>query len=88
MRKIITLTLLGASLFSYAGTNLSDAIDANEVPAENEERVDETINRPDVLDQNFTPSTLEEREKQEEWREDYEGDQFDTKKRQNQEDIQ
>jgi len=83
MKKLLALTLLTTASLTFAGTNLSDSIDANEVPAEIEEREEETINRPDALDQNTTPSVIEEREREEEWRESYGEPQYDTKTRQN-----
>ena len=81
--KTLLVSLLTLSFSAFGNTNLSDSIDQNEVPAENEERQEETINRPDVLDKNKTPSVLEEREQKEEWRDDYSQEQYDTKKRQN-----
>lgn len=62
-----------------AATNLSDTIDKNEVPAEQEQRAEETINQPDAMDDNKTPNIIEEREQQEEWREDYSKEQKDEK---------
>lgn len=83
MKKLLAFTLLLSSSITHATTNLSDSIDANEIPAEVEEREEETINRPDALDQNAMPSVLEEREREEEWRENYDDSQYDTKTRQN-----
>ncbi|MFP5385582.1 MAG: hypothetical protein ACLGHN_05845 [Bacteriovoracia bacterium] len=74
---LIPLTILTLSSFSYAQTNLSDAIDENEVEAEKERRANEVINQPDSMDENTTPSTLEERQREEEWREDYDENQED-----------
>lgn len=71
-RFLISLTILTLTSFSWSQTNLSDAIDENEVEAEKERRANEVINQPDSMDENATPETLEERQREEEWREDYE----------------
>lgn len=83
MKRILTIAMLLTSSLALSVTNLSDAIDANEVPAEIEEREEEVINKPDAIDKNTVPSHLEERQKEEEWREDYDSPQYDTIKRQN-----
>lgn len=80
---VIGFILMLSSSFALAGTNLSDAIDKNEVPAGVEEREEEVINHPDAVDRNKMPSVLEERENEEEWREGYDEEQADTVKRQN-----
>lgn len=80
---IIGLLLIGSTSVAFAGTNLSDTIDANEVPASVENREEEVINHPDAVDRNNVPSTLEDRQNEEEWREGYDQEQKDTEKRQN-----
>jgi hypothetical protein len=70
-----------------ASTNLTDAIDANEVPAENELRKGGELNKAEPIDKNKTPEMLEERQKEEEWRESYDEDQADTQDRQNEDEI-
>lgn len=66
-----------------ANTNLSDAVDANEIPAEQEQRQDEIINSPDVIDENKEPAILEDRKKKEKWRSDYSEEQEDMKQQNN-----
>lgn len=76
-----SVLLLGAFVVlssAWGGRNLPDYHDANEVPAELEERENEEVNLSDPVDENTTPDVLEPREKEEEWRDDYEEDQFDA----------
>lgn len=71
MKKIIVLTASLFSVTTFAYTNLTDAIDANEVPAKQEQRENELINQPDIIDKNNIPSAMEERKRKEEWRRNY-----------------
>lgn len=78
---VALLTVIGFdSHISQAGTNLSDAIDKNKIPAEQEQREEEVVNLPDPLDKNATPATLESRKKDEVWRDDYQKLQNDMPK--------
>jgi hypothetical protein len=72
MKKLLVPIMFLLTIpFGLAQNNLSDAIDKNAVPAEGELREEEGINTPNRIDQNDTPAILEEREKEEEWRESY-----------------
>lgn len=73
----LILSLITAPVFA---ANLSDAVDANKVPAAVEERENEEVNLPDAVDTNKIPTAFEEREKEEEWREDYDEVQEDMRK--------
>lgn len=47
--------------------NLGDKLDANNIEASDELRVNEIPNKPDIIDQNKTPAHLEERQREEEF---------------------
>lgn len=64
--KLFFSSLLALHALSiYAADNLPDWKDENIVPAEQEERVYEDINRSDVLDRNLVPAEEEERQERE-----------------------
>lgn len=80
MKTLFFFTTLLLATSVTATTNLSDAIDANEVPASEEQRQEETFNKPEALDANSQPEALEDRQQKEEWREDYDELQDDMRK--------
>lgn len=69
LRKLLTFSMIFGSLSVYANqVNMSDNLDQNQVPAEQEERkkVEEPKNLPDRMDRNTVPAPFEERQKEEE----------------------
>lgn len=78
--SVISILFIGLVTQAFSATNLSDAIDANEVEAERELREKELINQPDVMDKNPTPQAMEERLNKEKWRKDYKEIQGDMKR--------
>ncbi len=64
--KIILTLAAGFILMSCSDNNLRDGVDANIVPAAQEQRENEFINSPDFIDENAVPASEEEREQEEE----------------------
>lgn len=69
LTKLLTLSMMLGSISVYANqVNMSDNLDKNVVPSEQEERkkVEEPRNLPDQIDRNTVPAPFEERQKEEE----------------------